>query len=70
MDFMRPPLFQPGESLKAISIDSALTLCARVKDVEGERASLPQPRENHEQCKASAHARTDTGQRGAACADS
>jgi hypothetical protein len=69
MDFRKPPLFQPGELLKAILMDGTLTLRARVKDVEGERATVAQPRENHEQCKASAHARTDTGRRGAACAN-
>ncbi len=61
MDFMKLPLFQPGESLKAISMDGTLTLRARMKDVEVEWATIPQPRENHEQCRASAHARTDTG---------
>jgi hypothetical protein len=35
MDFMKPPLFQPGNLLKAISMDGSLTLRARVKDVEG-----------------------------------
>jgi hypothetical protein len=66
MDFIKPPLFQPGDLLKAISMDGTLTLRDRVKDVEGQRATVPQPRENHEQCKASAHARTDTGRRAAA----
>jgi hypothetical protein len=67
MDFMKPPLFQSSDLLKAISMDGILALRARVKDVEGERATVPQPCENHEQCKASAHAPTDTGRRGAAC---
>jgi len=65
--FHEAPSVQPGDLLKAISMDGTLTLRARVKDVEGKLATVLQPRENYEQCKASAHALTDTGRRGAAC---